>query len=203
MSDPLNRKHWPMKWVVLAIIACVIPYTWITVKYRKPNPAYQPYEDSKQRANVMRLLDAGFRRITVSAIPTAGATAQGDATSGAATPAAAPGGPTEHLADTLVEIPPLPLSYTAVSATAEASPALPYPIEFNYTLDAEDRKRVGGAEIYLREDSLVVLPRLESVKDAPIETTRIVVPANVLKAGRYHVLLAGSEQSRTWTLDVR
>ena len=55
-----NKKPWSLKWIAIIILACIIPYTWITVRYRKPGPAFQPYDDSKNRANVLRLLDAGY-----------------------------------------------------------------------------------------------------------------------------------------------
>ena len=37
-----------------------MPYTILTLRYRKPGPAFQPYEDMKNRTNVARLLSAWF-----------------------------------------------------------------------------------------------------------------------------------------------
>src|SRR5690606_6014035 len=50
-----QRRPWPMKWVIVAIIAILVPYTFLTLRYRKPGPAFQPYEDMKNQANVTRL----------------------------------------------------------------------------------------------------------------------------------------------------
>src|SRR5262245_25725972 len=66
MSAARNqRQPWPMKWVVVAILLLIVPYTIITLKYRKAGPAYEPYEDLKNRANVSRLLAAGYQRIPI------------------------------------------------------------------------------------------------------------------------------------------
>src|SRR5690606_30268310 len=111
---PAARKPWPMKWVVVAILACVIPYTWITLRYRKPGPAFQPYEDSKNRANVIRLLDAGYRRMTVSALRPADP-ARSAPPGPAAAVASLPGGLPMRLSETLVEIPLMPERVTGVT----------------------------------------------------------------------------------------
>jgi hypothetical protein len=207
MPDPLNRKPWPMKWVVVAIIACVIPYTWITVKYRKAAPAYQPYEDSKNRANVLRLLEAGYQRIHISAERPA---EPEQWTRGVRAPAnvePAPGGLPEVLATTLVESPQLPLSFRSVSASRETETSIPYPVVFTCTL-GDQKHQLGGAHVFLKDKTVVIVPEFEPLdgeltarsKESPVVIT---LPGRSLKAGRYTVLLAGSEQSRQWTVDVR
>jgi len=56
-----------MKWIVLTIALVLVPYTFLTLHYRKPGPAYRPYQDAQERANVVRLLSAGYQRITLPA----------------------------------------------------------------------------------------------------------------------------------------
>ena len=56
-----------MKWMVLAIVVGITVYTYLTLHYRKPGPEYRPYEDFARRANVERLLDAGYRRMEAPA----------------------------------------------------------------------------------------------------------------------------------------
>ena len=56
-----------MKWIVLTIALVIVPYTFLTLHYRKPGPAYRPYQDAQERANVVRLLSAGYQRITLPA----------------------------------------------------------------------------------------------------------------------------------------
>src|SRR5215213_7515076 len=68
MSTPrADRRPWPMKWIVLAIVVVIVPYTYLTLRYRRPEKAFQPYADLKDRANTRRLLSSGFQRITLHA----------------------------------------------------------------------------------------------------------------------------------------
>lgn len=196
-----------MKWVVLAIFACLIPYTWITVKYRKDAPAYQPYEDSKQRANVLRLLEAGYQRINATAERPADPQKIALVINAPATMTAAPAGVTEGLASTLVETPQLPLSFKTVSASRENSALLPYPILFTCTL-GDQKHQLGGAQVFVRSQSVVIVPQFESLdgeltarsKESPVVIT---LPGGALKPGSYTLHLAGSQQSQQWTLNVR
>lgn len=207
MSDPLNRKPWPMKWVVLAIAACLVPYTILTIKYRKPSPAYQPYEDSKQRANVLRLLDAGYQRITVSAERPADPHERVRLMNALATPTAAPGGLPEGLGTTLVEIPPLPVSFTSVHAPRENAALLPCPVLFTCIL-GDQKHQLAGAQLFVRGKSVVIIPVFEPLdgeltarsKESPVQIT---IPGGTLQTGEHTVVLAGSDQSQQWTLTVR
>jgi hypothetical protein len=207
MPDPLNRKPWPMKWVILAIIACVIPYTWITLAYRKPNPAFQPYEDSKQRANVMRLLEAGYQRLSVSVTRPADPQdlVRGMAALADVTPAT--GGLTPSLTETLVEVPQLPVSFSSVSAPRETASLLPYPIVFTCVL-GDQKHQLGGAQVFVREQDVVIVPGFEPLDEELTARTKespvlLTLPAGALKSGRYTVLLAGKDESRQWTVEVR
>lgn len=207
MSDPFNRKPWPMKWVVLAIIACIVPYTIITIKYRKPNPAFQPYEDSKQRANVMRLLDAGYQRIHVSAERPADPLELVRGMNTLAAPTAAPGGLPEGLATTLVETPLLPVSFNSVLAPRENASLLPCPVLFTCVLD-DQKHQLAGAQVYVRGLSIVIVPVFEPLggeltarsKESPV---LISIPGGSLKTGDHTVILAGSGSSMKWMLTVR
>lgn len=196
-----------MKWVALAIIACIVPYTWLTVAYRKSGPSYQPYEDSKQRANVLRLLDAGYQRINVTAERPADPQLLVRAMKSPAAVQPAPAGPTEGLAAALVEIPELPVSFSSVSASGETAAMLPYPVLFTCTL-GDQKHQLGGAHVFVRGKSIVIVPQFEPIngdlaarsKESPVVIT---IPGGTLAAGHYTVHLAGKEQSRQWTLDVR
>ena len=42
---PAARQPWPMKWIVLAIILGIGAYTFLTLHYRKPGRAFQPYAE--------------------------------------------------------------------------------------------------------------------------------------------------------------
>ncbi|MBC8040061.1 MAG: hypothetical protein H7Y06_05925 [Opitutaceae bacterium] len=207
MSDPFNRKPWPMKWVALAILVMIVPYTILTVKYRKASPAYQPYEDSKQRANVMRLLDAGFQRINVTAERPADPQNIVRAMNTLAETTPADAGLTESLTSTLVEIPQLPASFSSVSASRESASLLPYPVLFTCTL-TDQKHQLGGAQVFVRGQQIVIVPQFEPLdgdltarsKENPV---LITIPGGALKSGDYTVHLAGTTQSKQWSLTIR
>lgn len=192
-----------MKWIVVAIILFAVPYTILTLRYRKPGPAFQPYEDMKSRANVMRLLEAGYQRISlVAQRPADGARAPGGA---AVTPL--PGGLPSELRSTLVEIPLLPTEILSVAAAPTANPLLPYQIHFTCALPT-DNQQLGGADLYVREQQLVIVPTFERVGgDLQTRSRQTVVlltiPPGALKAGSYTATLVGERGSRSWPLDVR
>jgi hypothetical protein len=191
-----------MKWIVLVIVAVLVPYTYLTLHYRKPGPAYRPYQDAQERANVVRLLSAGYRRITLAAerpadAPRAGATAP---TTGGL------GGLPSELVKTLVEKPLLPAEIAAVTAAPTVGAAEPYAIQFTCTLP-DHKEQLAGAELYVKDDEIVITPDFELLAGGLLARTReseilLTVPANSLKAGTYHVKLAGEHSSRTWTVQV-
>lgn len=196
-----------MKWVVLAIVALIIPYTWLTLAYRKAGPSFQPYEDSKQRANVLRLLDAGFQRINATAERPADPQKFAAAIKAPASVSDAPGGLTEALATTLVETPQLPLSIKTVFAAPENPASLPYPVLFTCAL-ADQKHQLGGAQVFVRSQSVIIVPQFEPLggdltarsKESPVVIT---LPGGALKPGHYTVHLAGGAQSKQWTVEVR
>ena len=202
-AAPKSRQPWPMKWIVLAILLAIVPYTVLTLHYRKPGPAFRPYEDMKNRANVARLLAAGYQRIPIHAERPAGdLRAVGDAAV-----SAAPGGLPPELKSTLVEPLLLPASIHGVTAAATANTLRAYAIQLTCTLP-DDTQQLAGADLYVREDRIVITPTLEHV--APDLRTRsrestvlLTVPAGALKPGRYQVTLVGERASRAWALEVR
>src|ERR1022692_2308833 len=62
-----DRSPWPMRWIVLAIVLFVPVYTWLTLHYRRPGPAFRPYQDMRDRADVVRLLKAGYKGVAIDA----------------------------------------------------------------------------------------------------------------------------------------
>ena len=110
-----------MKWVVVAIIAVIVPYTFLTLYYRKPGKAFEPYHDMQDRANTLRLLSAGFQRVSLAAARPA------DPIHGATVPTtSAPGGVPDALRATLVITPLLPAEILSVSAAPSTPANAPY-----------------------------------------------------------------------------
>lgn len=204
MSDALkNRPPWPLKWIVLAIAVVIVPYTFITLRYRKPGPAFEPYEDLKARANASRLLNAGYRRIPVVATrPVDGIRAAG----GAALAGAAGGLPAD-LRTTLVEPMQLPVEIASVIAAPTAIATESYSIQATCTLP-NDRYQLSGADIFVRGETVVIAPTFDrltgemSVRSRQ-STVLLTIPPETLKAGKYVVTLAAERASHTWPLEVK
>ena len=195
-----------MKWIVIAIIALVVPYTYLTLHFRKPGPAYRPYEALKERANVERLLAAGYQRINTLAERPSDPQRIAKTLGASATVIDTPGGLPAGLAATLVETPLLPRSFQSVSAPREAAAFLPYTILFNCTL-ANQKAQLGGSQLFIKGNTLVIIPQFEPIGGLIARTNEsvvtITVPPGTLKKGRYTVTLAASQRSKQWTVEVK
>lgn len=197
-----------MRWVVASIVLFLVPYTYITIQYRKPEKPFEPYADMKEKANIHRLQDAGYDRTTVRAERPFPALTPGEITRGTpASPAPAPGGLPDPLGQTLVEIPRLPAGYRDLVTAAELGALLPTRIQFTARLES-DREQLGGAEVFIRENSIVIVPTFERTpgdlqartQDSPV---LITLPGGLLEPGDYVVTLAGARDSLRWTVVVR
>lgn len=190
-----------MKWIVVVIVAVILPYTYLTLHYRKPGKAFEPYHDMEDRANTMRLLSAGFQRITVAAARPAD-----PLRIAAASTLPSPGGVPAALRSTLVQQPLLPSEILSVSAASASSSGTPYPIQFTCTLP-DNKQQLGGAELYVRGDEIWITPNFEKLTGSLLSRSRenlvlLTVPAGALKPGRYQMTLLGQSASRAWTLQV-
>jgi hypothetical protein len=191
-----------MKWVILVILLALGAYTFLTLRYRRPGHAFQPYQDLRSRANVHRLLDAGYQRIALTAELPVDAAPE-DAT---VRPVTAMGGLPSALRDTLVVQPQLPAEIMSVSAAPAVSAMFAYPIRFKCTLP-DQKLQLAGAELYVRGDELVVTPEFERITGSLLARTReslirVTVPAGALKPGHYQVTLVGARSSKAWPLQV-
>lgn len=194
-----------MRWVIVGIIACLVPYTWLTLRYRKEAPAYRPYQDSMDRANVMRLLDAGFRRVEVDVSAPADAASAAVAAPHAAV-TEAPGGLPPLLSETLVHIPLMPDRILQVTAPAHARSDAAYTITFE-SAQPNQREHLRSGELYLRNREITLIPGFETLAGelatrSARSPVRLVVPANLLEPGRYRVTLVGARESRAWHVEV-
>ncbi len=192
-----------MKWIVVAILVMIVPYTIITFVYRKPGPAFQPYEDMKNRANVKRLLDAGYQRFPIVAQRPADPVTP----KGGAPVTAAPGGLPEDLRSTLVEAPLLPAEILSVTTAPTVTTLQTYLIHLTCSLPTDDQQ-LAGADIYVRGETIVITPTFERVGGGLATRSRqavalLTIPAGMLKPGSYAVTLAGERASRAWSLEVK
>jgi hypothetical protein len=192
-----------MKWIVLAILLAVVPYTVLTLRYRKPGPAFAPYEDMKNRANVARLLAAGYQRIPLAARRPA----DGAPTPGGARVTTAAGGLPADLRSTLVEAVLLPADIVSLTAAPVANTLQDYPVLLTCTLP-DDSHQLGGADLYVRGEHLVLAPTFEPVAGSLQTRSRqsavlLTIPAGALKPGHYQATLVAEKSSRSWPLEVR
>jgi hypothetical protein len=157
----------------------------------------------RNRANVSRLLEAGYQRIPLTAQrPADGARAK----SSAMVTTSAGGLPAE-LRSTLVEVPLLPTEIISVTAAAVANSNQPYAINLTCTLP-DEKQQIGGAELFVRGERIVIMPTFTPATSAP--PTRplefvvgLTIPAGALKPGTYEVTLVGERSSRSWPLEVK
>jgi len=191
-----------MKWVIVTIIVVLVPFTYLNLHYRKSGPAYRPYQDAQERANVVRLLSAGYKRITLAAQrpadPVHGSIA-------AATKAGLGGLPAELVA-TLVQQPLLPSDILSVTAAPSVAAAQPYAIQFTCTLP-DNKQQLAGAALYVKDTQIVITPDFEFLTGGLLARSRenailLTVPGNTLKPGSYHITLAGQHSSRMWSMQV-
>ena len=199
---PKDRKPWPMKWIVVSILVFIPVYTYLTLHYRRPGPAFNPYRDMRDRADVIRLLKAGYQRVSLDA-----SRPVEDAREASAPMSAAPGGLPEDLRTTLVESPLLPLEVKTVSAAATAVSGIDYQIALDYTIP-DNKRQLSGAHLYLKPGEIVIVPDFERLAGELLARTRdgsalLDVPPGSLRPGTYRDTLVGERSSRSWTLRVR
>ncbi|MEO7413633.1 MAG: hypothetical protein ABIZ81_09765 [Opitutaceae bacterium] len=197
-----ERRPWPMKWIVLAIVVVIVPYTYLTLHYRRPGKAFQPYADLKDRVNTRQLLSGGFQRITLGAQRPADpkpSLLSASITQGA-------GGLPAVLRSSLADEPKLPAEILSVSAPSAVATGEPYLVQFSCTLP-DTRHQLAGASLYLRNQEIFLVPNFEPTGADLVARTResvvqLTVPAGALKPGSYHAAILGERASKSWTLQV-
>jgi hypothetical protein len=191
-----------MKWIVVSILVFIPIYTYLTLHYRRPGPAFNPYRDMRDRADVIRLLKAGYQRIAVDAArPAEDVAAEG----GASSPA--PGGLPDDLKKTLIETPLMAQEINSVSAAPTAVSGIDYSIGLTYTIP-DNKRQLSGAHLYEKPGEIVIVADFERLSGGLLSRTRdgsviLDIPPGSLRPGTYHVTLVGERASRSWTLRVR
>jgi hypothetical protein len=196
------RKPWPMKWIVVAILVFIPVYTYLTLHFRRPGPAFNPYQDMRDRADVIRLLKAGYQRVAVDA-----SRPVDQALTAGAPSLPAPGGLPEDLRKTLIESPLLPLEVNSVSAPPMAVSGIDYQIVLGYTIP-DNKRQLSGAHLYEKPGEIVIVADFERLAGGLLARTRegsalLDIPPGTLRPGTYRVTLVGERASRSWTLHVR
>ena len=201
-AAPKERKPWPMKWIVVAILVFIPLYTYLTLHFRRQGPAFRPYQDMRDRADVVRLLKAGYHRVAIDASRTAEPVPEAGSAS-----MPSQGGLPEELRKTLIETPLLPLEINSVSAPPSAVAGIGYAIGLSYTIP-DNKRQLSGAHLYERDGDIVIVADFERLSGGLLSrtrdgTARLEIPPGTLKPGSYRVTLVGERASRSWTLRVR
>ncbi|PTX99020.1 hypothetical protein [Opitutus sp. ER46] len=201
MSRPLpERKPWPLKWIVLAIVLFIGAYTFLTLHYRKTSRPYEPHQDMQTRANTGRLLAAGYQRVELPAdrpvtrLP-------------ANTSNPAPGGLPAPLRQALVTTPHLPSDIVLAHGDPAARASEPYEIHFR-CVTPDEKQQLSRTELFVKGDEIVVAPSFGHLAAGLQARTRdsfytVTVPPGTLRPGRYRVTVTGENSSRAWSLQVQ
>lgn len=197
-----------MKWIALSILLFMVAYTFITLYFRKPGTGYQPYKDSKDRATIHRLEQAGYQRVTTTisqpADPQRSAASLGKTFAPSQNTF---GGLPSLLSETLIDKPCLPESFSSVSAPPSVTALMPYLFQFTCTLP--DKKNVlDETYVYVKEGEIAIVANFEKLNGELLARSResailVTIPGGTLKSGEYRVSLIGSRNSRQWTLQVK
>lgn len=195
-----------MKWIVLAILVVIVPYTWVTFHYRKPGKAFEPYGDLKKQANVKRLLSAGFHRVALVAERPADLGPTSVVTGARAATAATPGGIPDVLGQALLETPHLPNRVAGLIAAPTANRLLAYTLQFTAGLP-DNRESLHSAHLYSKDNELFILVHFEPLPGELLSRTkesvvRLTIPAGALESGNYQAILVGTGNSVSWPLQV-
>ncbi len=206
MSAARNRpapKPWSMKWIVLAIVLFVAGYTLVNLFYRKPGPAFRPYEDMNKRATTARLLNAGWQKLPVEL--TRPASKPGF--SMAASVSRGGAGLGTELEASFAERPRLLTTIDKVTAPTDATHGATYSVFFTASL-TDQNYQVGHLEALLRGNEIVLIPTLEKLPNKLLSRWEDAdycasLPTDRLAPGRYTIRLAAKGPAAQWTFSVR
>jgi hypothetical protein len=191
-----------MKWIALAIILFMAGYTVVTLQYRKPNKAYEPYNDMKERGQTRNLLTAGYQRVPVRVDrPT-----NPDKHESTVVVKTVPGDIPHTLRESLFDQPAMADSYEQLNAGVHANTLMPYVLSVQ-SITADLKHQIAAAYVYVRGDRIFIIPEIEELNGGllarrPDNTMRLIIPGGAFKPGNYQVTLAGAKSSLSWPLQV-
>jgi len=198
-------KPWPMKWIVVAIVIFMVGYTAVNFWFRKPGPAYRPYQDAQDRATVARLLAAGWQKMPVNTRRPVEKPAADDAP--AAITRDFPGLGTE-LQDKFAEKPRLLATIDRVTAPTAVSHGEDYSLYFTASL-SDLKAQMGELTLYRHGNELVLVPTLENLPGKELmsrwndSSYSATFPTASLPPGRYSARIVARGPAAAWSFTVR
>ena len=198
-----KRKPWPMRWIIIAMILFVAPYTYLTLHYRKPGPSYQPYQDAKEKTV---LAHNGYTRISLpSAQPASGMLLPVQSIPASTNSSIL--GLTPELKKALGTAVTIPEAIDSVAAPAIFDHGKTYP--FSYGCSTSDlHHALAGTRLYVKDKSVYFITDFEAlVGGLSSRDTHTVIalelPSGALEAGSYTFTVVGKNQSRSWHVLVK
>ena len=192
-----------MKWIALAIVLFMAGYTFVTLQYRKPNRAYEPYNDIKQRGQTRNLLTAGYQRIPVRLDrPNSSQPIHSPATV-----TESEGGLPIYLTDSLFDQPVLADSFANLSASGHSNELMPYTLIVESQMADEQLHLLSTAQLYLRNNQAIIVPEIKEHTGGVLTRRRdtrmrLIIPGGAFQPGTYEIKLVGAKSSLKWTLQV-
>lgn len=193
---------WP---IVVAIVVCLVGYTYVRLNFAKQQRAHEPYADSQRRVGLAQLEAAGWQHLDIDYT----ATEAGPAGAAHVAVATTPG-----LPETIAELRQLtnenwhfPIEYTAVESSAETKRGNPLTVAFTAELD-RSRVQIVGFDLFRKDSTVLVLPRWTGLptttnQGAPQATGSLAIPTESIPPGTYTLILPALKQSSQWTVEIR
>ena len=194
-----------MKWIVVAIVAFMVLYTAVNIYFRKPGPAYRPYQDAQDRATTARLLAAGWQKVPVDTRRPIEKAATADSPAPISRAAIGLGADLEAK---FAEKPKLLASIDRVSAPAAISHGDDYAAYFSATL-TDQKLQLGEITLYRKGRELVIIPDEESLPGKnllsrwPDSNYWIAFSTANLPPGRYDVRVVAKGPAAAWSFTVK
>ncbi len=200
---PASKTPWPMKWIALAIVAFIVPYTFLRLHYAKPGPAYEPNAEAEKRAADPA---AGWARIEVRVERPADPARVQTGLEPTAKISTGSGGLPAALPEALARASALPTDISAASAAAQGSAPVAYQVLFTGAFPAD--QQLADVLVFQRDNRVVIIPQSEPAEGglrARSDSTAVLlsVPAGTLKPGRYAATLVAAHGSKQWTLEIK
>jgi hypothetical protein len=198
-----TRKPWPMRWIIISMILFVLPYTYLTLHYRKPGYSYQPYQDAKEKTV---LAHNGYTRISLpSAQPASGMLLPVQGIPASITPSLE--GLTPELNKALGNAVTIPEGIDSVAAPAVFEHGKTYPFSYGCSI-TDSHHALAGARLYVKDKNVYFITDFEAlVGGLSTRDTHTVIaielPTASLEPGAYTFTVVGKKHSRRWPVLVK
>lgn len=200
------RKPWPMRWVVLAILAFVIGYSIITIRFRKEGEAHLPYESMHLRSG-HELQQVGWQPfpnaygIPADAPELNHLPAEAQATMEIREIAFEKLSPEDpRIADWSGEIPSLAQGEQLLKIEAPEKVEAGDPYIARIFWEMPDDFRSPQLIVFHKANQILIVPRApERILKGSRTQTLFIIPPDQLEPGTYEIFLSTEDRVNRWT----